>query len=106
MGSNAQYIKQPASSDTLVGGSQTVTTAGTRVQLSATSVPCIDLIIQATSGVTGRIYIGGPAVSSTAGIYLTAGQAMPMSVSNLNQVWLDSTVNNEGVTYLYTATVG
>lgn len=106
MGANAQYVKQPAGSDIFIGGARTVTTAATRVQLSTTSVPCIDLIIQAAFGTTGRIYIGGPAVSSTAGIYLTAGQSLPISTDNLNKVWLDSTVNAEGVTFLYTATVG
>lgn len=106
MGANAQYLKQPAGSDILVGGIKLVTTAGSRVQLSATSVPCIDLIIQATSGVTGRIYVGGPAVSSSAGVYLTAGQTLPISTDNLNKVWLDSTVDGDGATFLYTSTVG
>lgn len=106
MGSNAQYIKQPSTTDVIVGGAKTVTTAGTRVQLSTTSVPCIDLLIQGAAGITGRIYVGGPGVSSTAGVYITAGGSIPISTDNLNKVWLDSTVNAEGVTFIYTATVG
>lgn len=106
MGANAQYVKQPSPTDTIVGGSRTVATAGTRVQLSTTSVPCLDLLIQAASGTTGRIYVGGPAVSSTAGVYLTVGQSLPISTDNLNKVWLDSTVDAEGVTFIYTATRG
>ena len=106
MGSNAQFVKQPSSSDTLVGGSRTVTTAGTRVQLSSTSVPCLDLLIQAAFGTTGRIYVGGPDVSNTAGVYLTVGQSLSISTDNLNKVWLDSTVDAEGVTFIYTSTAG
>lgn len=106
MGASAFYQKTPSATDILVGGSRTVTTAGTRVQLSTTSVPCIDLIVQAVFGITGRIYVGGPNVSSTAGVYLSAGQSLPINTDNLNKVWLDSTVNAEGVTYVYTSTVG
>lgn len=108
MGSDASYTKGYSQSDTLAGGNKDVTTAGTRVQLSTTSVPCIDLIIQAKRGNTGRIYVGGAAVANTDtnGIYIGAGMSMSLSVSNLNQVYLDSSVNAEGVTFLYTATVG
>ncbi len=107
MGSNAFYSKNPSSGDVLAGGNKDVTTAGTRVQLSSTSVPCIDLIIQAKRTATGRLYISGPSVAAdTNGIYLNAGQSLSLSVTNLNQVWIDSSVNGEGVTYMYTATVG
>lgn len=108
MGSDAQYIKQPSTSDTLQGGAKTVTTAGTRVQLSSTSVPCIDLIVQAKVGNTGRIYIAGSSVANDGsnGIYITAGLSLPLSVINLTQVYIDATVNGEGVSFTYTATVG
>lgn len=106
MGSNAQYTKQPSSTDLPVNGTRTVTTAGTRVQLSVTSVPCIDLIIQNPSGAVGKIYIGGVNVASSNGIQLTAGQAMPVDYNNLNKIYLDADNNGQSVVYMYTATVG
>ena len=108
MGSQAQYVKQPSVTDRLKSGGKTVTTAGTRVQLSTSSVNCIDLIVQAKRSNTGRIYIGGSDVANddAHGIYLTAGQSISLNITNLNQVYLDSSVSGEGVAYTYTETQG
>jgi hypothetical protein len=35
------------------------------------------------------------------GIMLEAGDAYPVDVDNLNEVWLDASVDGEGVTYMY-----
>ena len=82
-------------------GSKTVTTAGSRVQLSSISIPCKKLTIQGLSSNTGAIYIGDSTVASSNGIFVYATQMYQLTPSNLNLVYLDSAVNGEGVIYLY-----
>lgn len=109
MPGNPVYTREPKTDETLNHGSKTVTTAGTPVQLSTSSVPCIEVLIQVKRGNTGRIYIGGAAVpnNDSAGIMLdipTAGQtppSVPITAQNLNQIYINSTVNGEGVNFLY-----
>lgn len=43
----------------------TVTTAGTRVQVSATDTPITTILVQADPNNTGYIYVGDSSVSST-----------------------------------------
>ena len=85
-------------------GSQTVTTAGTRVQLNTASVPCRVVLITGKLANTGYIYVGDVNVSSTAyGKRLLAGDSITIPIGNLNLVYLDASVNGEGVDYLYAA---
>ena len=86
---------------TIGDGSQTVTTAGTRVQLSTSSVPCKKVNIQAKVANTGSIYVGGSTVSSTRGIELLPLSSIQMTPSDLNLVYLDSSVSGEGVIFIY-----
>jgi hypothetical protein len=86
----------------LLGGRKTVTTAGTRVQLPEGHVGQVEL--QALKTNTGNIAVGGAAVvaaaGSESGILLTAGQTETVDVTDLKDVWIDSTVSGEGVSYL------
>ncbi len=84
-------------------GSQTVTTAGTRVQLSLVSVPCKKVIIQSMVTNTGNTYVGDVAVSSTSGLIMYPGGASNfiLTPSNLNLLYIDSAVNGEGCQYYY-----
>jgi hypothetical protein len=97
-----------------VSGTKTVTTAGTQVPLSATAGTRIaQIIIQALPTNTGFIYIGDSTVSSSNGIRLeipVAGSLLPsMTISctgvgnevDLNTIYIDSSVNGEGVVFLY-----
>src|SRR3990167_4129319 len=86
-----------AGNGTIGDGSKDVTTAGTRVQLSATSVACKKVHIQAKVGNTGSIYVGGSTVASTRGIELLPLATITLTISNLNLVYIDSSVNGEGV---------
>ena len=88
---------------TVGAGNKTVTTAGTRVQLSVASVPCKKLIIQSMSSNTGNTYVGDVTVSSTVGIIMYPGGAsnFVLTPSNLNLIYIDSAVNGEGVQYYY-----
>ena len=87
-------------SNALLQGIKNVTTAGTRVQLAADQA-CKQVLIIALNTNTGFIYIGNASVSSSAyGKRLRAEESVSIPVSNLNLVYVDSSVNNEGVSYL------
>lgn len=108
--SDVSYIKNaagirinPATADapsTLLNGKVTVTTAGTEVQISASSVSVKSITIKSLAANTGTIYIGNSTVASTNGYALAAGQAISFDIDDLNKVYIDSSVNGEGVTYL------
>lgn len=83
---------------------RSVTTAGTRVQLSTSSVPCKGVAITAEATNTGVIVVGGSTVvaspSTRRGTPLAAGDTCTLDIDNLNKVYLDATINGEGVTYI------
>lgn len=87
-------------------GRTVVTTAGTRVQLSTLSVPCNKVEIIAETDNTGVIVVGGTTVvailATRRGVPLNAGDVHTITdVDNLNKIWIDATVNLEGVSYEY-----
>lgn len=86
---------------TILGnGKTTVTTAGTRVPLAA-STASTSITIRALSTNTGLIYVGNSSVSSSNGFQLSARETVSMDLDNLAKVFIDSSVNGEGVTYIY-----
>jgi hypothetical protein len=86
-------------------GRRTVTAAGTAVQLTSTDTPCRLITFQAERDNTGYVAIGASTVvaaqGSERGINLAAGDAVDIYVNNLTQVYVDSTVNGDGVAYVY-----
>jgi hypothetical protein len=94
---------------TLTSGQKKVTTAGTALALSATSVIVKKLKIKALAGNTGMVYIGKSTVSALTGYELDAGQELNVSdlfesaesEVNLADIYVDSGVNAEGVTFAY-----
>lgn len=86
-------------------GRKTVTTAGTRVALVASSTPARQVFITALSGNTGTVVVGGSTVvaslSTRTGVPLDAGDTLAIDVADLSHLYLDSTVNGEGVSFLY-----
>lgn len=92
-----------ATPTTLGNGKTSVTTAGTRVVL-ASSTACLSVTIKANNANTGTIYVGNSSVSSANGYQLGAGEGISLAISNLNTINIDSSVNGEGVTYIYVAT--
>lgn len=96
------------SAATAVGdGRRVVTTAGTAVALASSSTPCISVAITAEADNTGVVVVGGStvvaALATRRGIPLAPGETITATIKNLNLLYLDSTVNGDGVTYLYTA---
>ena len=84
---------------TSIQGSKNTVTAGTRVQL-ATDQACRAVFIKALRLNAGYVYVGTSAVSSTAfGNDLAANEGWAVEVANLNQLWIDTSVSGEGVTY-------
>ena len=80
-----------------------VTTAGTRVQLDAQA--CKRIFVQAESDNTGIIVVGGSTVVAAAGsergilLFPTNGQWF--NINNANLLYIDSTVNGDGVSLFY-----
>jgi hypothetical protein len=100
----ARRVSESAS--TIGTGSKNVTTAGTQVQLTATATPCSWLTVTARPANTGYIAVGGSAVDCTAGseqafAILDAGQSVSVPVNDVSKVYIDSTVNGEGVAFGY-----
>jgi hypothetical protein len=94
-----------------VGGSQSVSSAGTRVQLSSSSVPVNSIIIQADSGNTGLIYVGDSSAASANGIILGAEDSLIISGSDRrgsidqllpSDIYIDASASSQGVRWLYT----
>lgn len=89
------------SARSITDGSKNVTTAGTRVQLITTSTPCRWVIVVGKEANTDTIWVGGSTVASGSGIPLVGLQSERFDVSDASNIWLDSEVNGEGVTFLY-----
>jgi hypothetical protein len=85
----------------------TVTTAGTRVQLSSSAVPTRSITVQALPGNTGNIYVGTVTVDSTKGHILQPGQAMKLSTDEgreeliLSDYYVDSATSGDKVVFSY-----
>jgi hypothetical protein len=87
-------------------GRQTVTTAGTRVQLATTPVRANSTLVTALSTNTGMIVVGGNTCVAAAGTRRGSPLAANESVSfncDPTLLWLDATVNGEGVSFSYEA---
>ena len=91
-------------------GRKIVTTAGTAVKLSATSVPCKQLTITALESNTDAIVVGGSTVvagstgdggGTRQGTPLFATQSLVIAIADLEDIYIDSVVNGEGVSYSY-----
>lgn len=87
-------------------GRTVVAAAGTAVQLHA-DLAARKVIITAETNNTGIITVGGSGViadlATREGTPLLAGDHFEITVpgGNLNTIYLDSTVNGDGVTYTY-----
>lgn len=84
---------------TLFPGKTTVTTAGTRVALASTQA-IHSVAIKALGSNTGTIYVGGSTVAASNGLQLAPGDAVSLDIADLATVFIDSSVNGEGVTWL------
>ena len=86
-------------------GRQTVKEGGKAVQLSTTTTGCNWVQVTAETDNTGIITIGGKNVvaklEERQGLPLEKGDTATLPVGDLAQVYIDTTVNGDGVTFLY-----
>ncbi len=82
-----------------------VTTAGTRVKLVAAATLCRKVLITAPSSNGGSVYVGGSNVSAVAsseiGVLLNPTGSASIDIDDVSKIWIDATVNGEGVTFTY-----
>jgi len=74
------------------------------VVLSSTNVEGVEWVaITAETDNTGVITVGGSAVvgalATRKGVPLAVGDSVTLPINNLSDVYLDTTVNGDGVTY-------
>ena len=85
-----------------LSGQKTVTTAGTAVQLGTADI-LGPLAIKALDTNTGVVAVGNVSgdVTVSNGFRLAAGDSVILEyVGNLANLWLDSAVNGEGISWL------
>lgn len=87
----------------LIDGRKTVTTAGTAEALSTDATHTRSITICAETDNTGVIVVGAStvvaALGTRRGIPLNAGDSITVNVNSLKDVFLDTTVNGDGVTF-------
>ncbi len=88
-----------ATPTTVINGKKTVTTAGTRVALAA-STAVKSVTIKALAANTGLIYVGDSSVASTNGFQLSAYESVSLDIANLSTINIDSAINGDGVSFL------
>ena len=89
----------------IADGRKVVAAAGTRETLVAASTPAKTVIITAETDNTGVIVVGGStcvaALATRQGTPLDAGDSIVLEVDDLVDVYIDATVNGDGVTFTY-----
>ena len=87
-------------------GRKVVTTNGTEVPLSTTSVRVRSLVVTAETDNTNPVTVGGStvvgALATRRGTPLSAGQSISLDIDDLSKVYIDSITDGEGVTFTYT----
>jgi len=100
-----EYSGKPPS--VLGDGRKTVTKAGTAEKLVDTPTSCRWVIIIAEEDNTGTIVVGTSTVVATKatrrGAPLNAGDSIMILIDDLSKIYIDSTVDGEGVTFIYGA---
>ena len=90
-------IQETISTAERISNQITVTTAGTEVQGPDVKLSN-GVFIRALAGNAGVVYVGNDgagAVTSSNGYELSPGEAIPVQVGNLNQLWFDSATNGD-----------
>lgn len=84
-------------------GRATVASAGTANRVTTTSTDITEVILTAETDNTGIIAVGGAgviaALATRTGTPLLAGESIVLAEDNLTNIWIDSTVTGDGVTY-------
>ena len=105
-GQDGKGLVIAAGSGTITPFSKAVTTAGTAVQITASSTPCHTVIISADFGNEDEVVIGNSAVvalrDSQHGIPLFGGNTpLVLAVSDLSLLWVDAVTSGDRVCGVY-----
>lgn len=88
-----------------LGNGRKVVAEKEKPEVLATTTGCLWVTIEAETDNTGEITVGGTGLvgklADRTGITLDKGEKATLEVGDLAQVWLDTTVNGDGVTYVY-----
>jgi hypothetical protein len=88
----------PSSIDNIINAS--VSTSAT--QVTASDTPCKIAHITSHPDNTGRMTIGGSSVTDKNGIVLYPGETYPISIDNVNAIYVAAEVNGEDIIVTYT----
>lgn len=80
-------------------GQATVTTAGTQVQLASNG--CKSVTVKAKTTNTGNIFVGDLSVDSSTGFILSAGESLSLDISNTDKLWIDSSIDAQGISFAF-----
>ena len=100
----ASSVLTPVTRLAFVTGQKNLTTGGIAEQLPNVPIPngC-KVILCAKPGNTGYVYFGNSKAnaesSSNRFDRLEAGDSIPLQITNLNLIWVTSSVNGEGISY-------
>ncbi len=93
-------ISSVALPSAVVAGQKAVASHGTAEALGASTPLTSGVRLKALVGNTGDIYVGGASVDSATGFVLDAGEEVFVEIDNLASVYIDSSVDAEGVSYI------
>ena len=95
----------PSIYESLDSGRQTVSSAGTRVQLSSTDTPVKRVVVEAFRINPGIVVVGGQNVvasqSTRQGISLASGDTVTLYVNNLTDIYVDAATSGDGVSFIW-----
>lgn len=99
----AVFLANPAA---IKSGSNTCPSSGNKT-VSSTNIRAIQVIVMGTSGNTGKVYVGGPTVTTSEGIYLNAGDTINFatqgnaSAYDLSNIYFACTVSGDSIGFTY-----
>lgn len=100
-GGGASVVTANIAPPTNIGnGQKTVALAGTAEVLAA-STTCKSITIKALVGNSGDVYVGSSSVTSANGFVLAAGDTVSLDIDNLADIYLDTSSDGDGVSYIY-----
>jgi len=80
-------------------GQKTVLSSGIRVQLHK-DMPGRVFCIKALASNRGIIYVGREGTASQSGFELSPRESITLEIDNLDKVWIDASVDGEGVCWI------
>lgn len=94
-------VTQLTNPEGLTHGQRVVTNAATEESLAAAPTPLtIGVTVKALEANNGKIYVGFTGVTAENGFELSAGEQIFMPVKDLEDVFIDTDTDGEGVSFM------